>query len=81
MATQRLTYLAGDANGHIQIRTSVRAIGGVEVLIKVTHCGLCGTDAHDRTAGCGLGHEGVGFVEKIGAEVTAVTLGQRVTWG
>lgn len=81
MASHKLTYLAGSADGKINVKTSVRAISGVEVLVRVTHSGLCGTDAHDRTAGCGLGHEGVGVVEKLGAEVTAVKVGQRVGWG
>ena len=73
MASQKLTYLAGSPNGKIHVKTSVRAIGGVEVLVRVSHSGLCGTDAHDRTSGCGLGHEGVGIVEKVGGEVERVT--------
>ena len=81
MTSQRLTYLAGSPDGKIQVKSSVRAIGGLEVLVRVTHSGLCGTDAHDRTDGCGLGHEGVGIVERLGTEVTAVTVGQRVGWG
>lgn len=80
---QKLTYLAGasDGSGVIQVQTSIRAIGGLEVLIKVTHSGVCGTDGHDRVASCGLGHEGVGFVQHIGQEVTSFKVGQRVGWG
>ncbi|KAL2074480.1 hypothetical protein VTL71DRAFT_8258 [Oculimacula yallundae] len=81
MSLQKLSYLAGDPNGKIQLKTSQRAIGGVEVLVKVTHSGVCGTDVHDRDSGCGLGHEGVGIVEKVGDNVTAVKIGQRVGWG
>lgn len=81
MSSQVLTYLAGDADGKIHTKTATRAIGGLEVLVKVTHSGLCGTDLHDRSSGCGLGHEGVGAVEKIGSEVTAVKVGDRVGWG
>ena len=81
MAFKKLTYLAGGADGKIAVKTSLRAIGGVEVLIKVTHSGLCGTDVHDRTAGCGLGHEGVGIIENVGNEVTSAKLGHRVGWG
>lgn len=62
MALQSPSYLAGDSNGIIHVKKSQRAIGGVEVLVKVTHSGVCGTDVHDRTSGCGLGHEGVGIV-------------------
>jgi D-arabinose 1-dehydrogenase-like Zn-dependent alcohol dehydrogenase len=81
MAEQRLTYLAGDPDGNIVVKTSMRAIGNLEVLVRVTHSGLCGTDVHDRTSGCGLGHEGVGLVEKIGESVTSVKTGDRVGWG
>jgi alcohol dehydrogenase (NADP+) len=81
MALQSLSYLAGDSDGKIQIKHSKRAIEGLEVLVKVTHSGVCGTDAHDRTSGCGLGHEGVGIVEKVGDCVTAVKIGTRVGWG
>jgi len=81
MDSQKLTYLAGSPDGTIHVKTSQRAIGGVEVLVKVTHSGLCGTDAHDVTAGCGLGHEGVGIVERVGESVTAVKVGMRVGWG
>lgn len=44
MALQSLTYLAGDANGQIHVKHSKRAIGGLEVLVRVTHSGVCGTD-------------------------------------
>jgi alcohol dehydrogenase (NADP+) len=81
MALQTLNYLAGDSNGEIHLKKSQRAIGGVEVLIKVTHSGVCGTDVHDRDSGCGLGHEGVGIIQMIGYSVTAVKVGQRVGWG
>lgn len=81
MAMQSLTYLAGDAEGQIHVKTSQRAIGNLEALVKVTHCGLCGTDAHDKISGCGLGHELVGIVEKVGVDVTAVRIGQRVGSG
>ena len=81
MASKTLTYLAGGADGKIRVKRSVRAVGGVEVVVRVTHSGVCGTDSHDRVAGCGLGHEGVGFVVNVGQEVTAVKVGQRVGWG
>lgn len=81
MVSQNLTYLAGGSDGQIRVKTAVRNIGGLQVLAKVTHSGLCGTDAHDVTSGCGLGHEGVGVVEKVGQEVTAVNIEQRVGWG
>ncbi|RDW75748.1 NADP-dependent alcohol dehydrogenase [Coleophoma crateriformis] len=63
----KLTFLSGTSqSGVIQLRTSERDIGGLEVLVRVTHCGVCATDAHDRVDGCGLGHEGVGVVAQVG---------------
>lgn len=81
MASYTLNCLAGDRTGKIFSKSSERVLGGVEVLVQVTHSGLCGTDLHDRTSGCGLGHEGVGIVEAIGDCVTAVKVDQRVGWG
>jgi threonine dehydrogenase-like Zn-dependent dehydrogenase len=40
-----------------------------EVLVKVTHSGLCGTDAHHKHRDIVLGHEGVGIVQEIGKDV------------
>jgi alcohol dehydrogenase (NADP+) len=45
MSSQKLTYLAGSLDGNIHVKTSVRDIGGVEVLVRVTHSGLCGTES------------------------------------
>lgn len=81
MASRSLTYLAGGPDGKIRVKTSVRSVSRVEVVVKVTHSGVCGTDGHDVVAGCGLGHEGVGIVEEIGQDVTTVKVGQRVGWG
>ncbi|KJR82034.1 NADP-dependent alcohol dehydrogenase [Sporothrix schenckii 1099-18] len=72
------TYLAGSPSGALQRRTALIALGALEVLVRITHSGVCGTDVHDRTASCGLGHEGVGVVHRVGSEVTAVQVGQRV---
>ena len=58
-----------------------RRLGLNEVLIRTTHSGLCYTDVHAKDKGCGLGHEGVGVIEKIGDAVTNVHVGQRVGWG
>lgn len=81
MASQNITYLAGGPDGKIRAKTSVRSIGGLEVLVRITHSGVCGTDDHDRVDGCGLGHEGIGIVEKIGQDVTTIKVGQRVGSG
>lgn len=58
-----------------------------EVLIRVMACGVCGTDVHifegDKgAADCVpptiLGHEFSGIVEKVGAEVKGICIGDRV---
>ncbi|MCP4477229.1 MAG: L-threonine 3-dehydrogenase [Planctomycetaceae bacterium] len=67
----------------------VPKIGPREVLIKVTHAGICGTDRHiyewdtwsqDRVkVGITTGHEFVGKVIHIGDAVDRVEIGQRVS--
>lgn len=60
-------------------------IGERDVLVKVKAAGICHSDAHYR-AGISpvrpvpltLGHEVAGIVEKIGAQVTNVKVGERV---
>lgn len=45
-----------------------------QVLLKITHSGLCGTDEHYKTVDMVLGHEGVGVVEAIGASVKGLKM-------
>jgi len=52
-----------------------------EVLVKVTHSGLCGTDAHCKHRDIVLGHEGVGVVQEIGKDVEGFKIGDRAGWG
>ncbi|KIW70022.1 hypothetical protein PV04_02333 [Phialophora macrospora] len=52
-----------------------------EVLVKITHSGLCGSDLFYIDPGCALGHEGVGTVEKVGNAVTIHKVGDRVGGG
>jgi len=52
-----------------------------EVLVKITHTGLCGTDEHYKIFDMVLGHEGVGTVQQVGAEVTTFKVGDRAGWG
>ncbi|XP_046423852.1 D-arabinitol dehydrogenase 1-like [Neodiprion virginianus] len=56
-----------------------------EVLIKVSHSGICGTDLHilDGAFPCKdgpliLGHEFSGLVQAVGSAVTAFKVGQKV---
>ncbi|KAJ9614519.1 hypothetical protein H2200_002656 [Cladophialophora chaetospira] len=61
--------------------TSHRKIGPREVLVKITHSGLCGTDIHYKEQDMALGHEGAGTVADIGNEVSLFKKGDRVGWG
>jgi D-arabinose 1-dehydrogenase-like Zn-dependent alcohol dehydrogenase len=56
-------------------------LGPKQVLLKITHASLCGTDVHFMASGAALGHEGVGVVEKIGSEVTQLKIGDRAGAG
>ncbi len=61
-------------------------IAADQILVKVAACGVCHTDLHYIEHGVPtfkkppivLGHEASGIVEKSGAEVTNVRVGQRV---
>jgi 6-hydroxycyclohex-1-ene-1-carbonyl-CoA dehydrogenase len=64
----------------------VPQITAEQILVKVAACGVCHTDLHYIEHGVPtfkkpplvLGHEASGLVEKIGAAVTNVKVGQRV---
>ena len=57
-------------------------IGADEFLFKVMACGICGSDVTEwyriPKAPRVLGHEATGVIEKIGANVTKFTVGDRV---
>ncbi len=65
------------------------SIGPTDVLIKVLHAGICGTDGHiwnwDRWSQARIkppliiGHEFMGVVEEVGSAVRAVIAGDRVS--
>ena len=58
-----------------------------DLVVRVTHCGVCHTDLHAvEGAGSGdlprvPGHEFTGVVEAVGAEVTRFAVGDRVAVG
>src|SRR5258708_14061746 len=62
--------------------------GPREVIVKMSFCGVCGTDLHgwegwrrnaDSTGPRNLGHEIAGVVADLGPGVTRVRIGDRVT--
>ncbi|KIJ66884.1 hypothetical protein HYDPIDRAFT_180557 [Hydnomerulius pinastri MD-312] len=72
----------GSSSGRIVKSESHRGeLKADEVLIRITHAGLCGTDLHYRQQDMVLGHEGVGVVEKVGSSVTTFKVGERAGWG
>eukprot|EP01112_Ceratiomyxa_fruticulosa_P006904 TRINITY_DN1782_c0_g1_i1.p1 TRINITY_DN1782_c0_g1~~TRINITY_DN1782_c0_g1_i1.p1 ORF type:complete len:351 (+),score=82.95 TRINITY_DN1782_c0_g1_i1:201-1253(+) len=65
-----------------------RPLGPLDVQIRITHCGICGSDLHQLTGGWGRhiypmlpGHEIVGFAEKLGEGVKDISIGDRVGVG
>jgi threonine dehydrogenase-like Zn-dependent dehydrogenase len=63
------TVYKGSKDGRVVQGTTSKEVGPDEVLVRVTHSGLCGTDIHYKTADIVLGHEGVGVVEQLGKNV------------
>ncbi|KAJ4372247.1 hypothetical protein N0V83_004021 [Neocucurbitaria cava] len=56
-------------------------LGPKDILVKIMHSGVCGSDLAYLPYGLALGHEGVGIVEAIGNEVTQFTVGERAGGG
>ncbi|KAK5941448.1 hypothetical protein PMZ80_006727 [Knufia obscura] len=76
------TVYKGSEKGQVvETKTEKPELKANEVLLKVTHSGLCGTDVHYKSTDMGLGHEGVGVVEAVGPEVTLFKKGERAGWG
>lgn len=75
------TIQRGSDSGKVVQDTTKRQLGANEAYIQITHSGVCGTDEHYLHAGMALGHEGVGIVQSVGPDVTAVKVGDRVGFG
>jgi alcohol dehydrogenase (NADP+) len=65
-----------------------RPLGAEDVEIKISHCGICGSDVHQLDNGwgnteypCVVGHEIVGEVTLVGSDVTEFKVGDRVGVG
>lgn len=62
--------LRGSPSGAIvESETTRPDLSAGQVMLRVTHSGLCGTDAHMREKDMALGHEGVGVVVEVGTDV------------
>jgi D-arabinose 1-dehydrogenase-like Zn-dependent alcohol dehydrogenase len=75
------TTFRGSKGGTIKEAKVSKTVGPNEILVKVTHSGLCGTDVHYRGQDMALGHEGAGIAEEVGKDVTVIKKGDRVGWG
>ncbi len=78
------TVFKGSKTGEIVEAKGHRDVGPRELLVELTHCGVCGTDEHFRKNDQGLGHEGVGIVKEIGSfvpEISDLKVGDRVGLG
>jgi threonine dehydrogenase-like Zn-dependent dehydrogenase len=60
-------------------------VGPCDVLIRVTVCGICGSDVHSYKTGLYIqarqimGHEFMGLVAAVGENVKGISIGDRVT--
>jgi D-arabinose 1-dehydrogenase-like Zn-dependent alcohol dehydrogenase len=57
------------------------SLGPKEILLRITHSGVCATDLAYLPYGIALGHEGVGIIEAVGREVTQFKVGERAGGG
>ncbi|KAJ7646944.1 chaperonin 10-like protein [Roridomyces roridus] len=81
MSIEFTVYKGSATNGIVEAKTTHAPPTGNQVLVKITHSGICGTDEHYKHADMVLGHEGVGTVEQIGESVTDCKVGDVVGWG
>ena len=59
----RFTVFKGSKEGKIVQSTTTKDVKDHDVLIKVSHSGVCGTDEHKRNYDMVIGHEGAGVVK------------------
>lgn len=70
-------------NAIVESKVQIPTLGPKDVLIRITHSGVCYADASfaKRGLAIALGHEGVGVVETVGSEVTQFKVGERAGGG
>jgi alcohol dehydrogenase (NADP+) len=86
----RVNAYAAPAAGRPLAATTIerRAVGATDVLIEITHAGICHSDIHTVNGDWGPqpfpvvpGHEIVGVVAQVGTDVTTHQVGDRVGVG
>ena len=84
MTTMKAAVLRGPNDIAVE-QVPIPDIGPTDALIKVSLCGICGSDIHSFTTGMFvepgqiMGHEFSGVVHELGAEVEGLQPGDRVT--
>ncbi|KAG6334139.1 hypothetical protein ID866_4946 [Astraeus odoratus] len=81
MSGVEFTVYKGSSSGKIVESKVHKDLKPDEVLIRITHAGLCGTDLHYKHQDMVLSHEGIGIVEQIGSNVGSFKVGDRAGWG
>lgn len=83
MSTVNLgTVFKGSQSGKVvKAQGTDRTINPRDVVIDITHSGLCYTDIHYLKKDMVLGHEGVGVISQVGPDVKDFKKGDRVGWG
>ncbi|ETL85866.1 hypothetical protein L917_14651 [Phytophthora nicotianae] len=82
-------YAAFDSTGECKPwKYTSRPLGDADIEVKISHCGICGTDVHTLDSGWGpanypvvAGHEIIGEVTMAGPNVKNMTVGDRVGVG
>lgn len=65
----------GSPSGKVEAATTyLKPPEDRQVLVSITHSGLCGTDEHYVQQPIVLGHEGVGIVEAVGESVAGLQM-------
>jgi D-arabinose 1-dehydrogenase-like Zn-dependent alcohol dehydrogenase len=77
----KFTVYKGSKDGIQQAETERQDLKSDDVLVRITHSGVCGTDVHYQGADMALGHEGAGVVEATGPDAHLLKKGDRVGWG
>ncbi|KAL6721507.1 hypothetical protein ACLMJK_000611 [Lecanora helva] len=76
------TVFKGSKDGSLkESKIRLGPLKGDQVIVKITHSGLCGTDVHYCSVDQGLGHEGAGLVEEVGPDAHTLKKGDRVGFG
>ncbi len=81
----RAAVVRNQSDGYVDIvEKQLRPLRDNEALVDVEYCGVCHTDLHVANGDFGeqpgrvIGHEGIGIVREIGADVHSLKVGDRV---